>query len=357
MLDGISDILNDSASFVQTADGVIRGSLGMRRAIADAKAARSIILQNGDDLDRLRRLLRVDLNSETIFRLSDSHPIYANGQVPAADVAAFSCLVDPAFAVQYGDPSMYLEDDPELDAECDLILFGSPESETLTRALLGYKHDTSGVLTYVETVPLAYRWLEDPSKVSVYCLQHRPGGAIAVRPNWPLVATSPEFREYPKLRNGWLDEDYLVITRVPNFVSDRARQAGRAILSIAGLHGIATRSIGLALADEAIVQDLLDLVSRHPWFQVVIKVTAISHGDTNTGSLPTRVELYRTCALDLSEQVLESASKKFAALLIGESSSPILPRNRSYGFEIDPPFTPEKRAQISLLERLGRFSD
>ena len=356
MIESVGDFLSQSADFVQTADGAIRGSIGLRRAIQAARGPRLFAAQDAEKLAQLRRLLRVDLHAETVFRLSDTHPIYEDGQVPAADIAAFTHLVDPGFAVEYGDPSQYLKDDAGVDAESDLVLFGSPESETLTRALFGYKHDHNGTLTYTETLPLAFRWLEDPSKVSIYCMQYRPGGAIAVRPNWPLVSCEQEFREYPMLRNGWLDEDYLIITRVPNFVSDRARQAGRAILSIAGLHGIATRSIGLVLANEALVEELVDFVSRNPWFQAVVKVTSISHEDVAAGSMATRVELYRMKAIELSDAVLEGARNRATTSLLTESAAPTLPRDRSYGFEIEPPFTPEKQAQIKVLEKLGRLS-
>jgi hypothetical protein len=346
----ISDFLSNSSNFVTTAEGALQAGKHLWTAVNTLRAHQAPPVNPASE--RLRKALRVDLNSSTSFRLSDSHPTLVPNQAPSADLKAFIALVGSEFVEAIGDPATYSELDAGADIEEDLVLFGSPESETFTRHLFGYQYSSQGdKVVHLDRLPLPFRWDEDPTSVVVRCLHYRAGGAVAVRPNWPLVHCKQDRRIFPLLNEGFLAEDYLLITRIPNYATVRAHQSGRAILSISGLHGIGTSAIGLVLGSSDIANQIAEMAEHNIWFQAVIKVTSIGHDEVN-GSRPESIQMNHLVGLEISDAALEAARQSLVDEISRGQSQP-RGRNHGFGLEISKPFTPEKYGLIDAVRKHG----
>ena len=91
--------------------------------------------------------------------------------------------------------------------------------------------------------------------------------------------------------NGWIAEDYLVLTVIPNYWNTEAYYAGERIFIVGGLHGTATEAFPRILADSEIIKALLDRSSDRLFFQAVIPVTDIEHAHELQLSTGTKFEL------------------------------------------------------------------
>lgn len=346
----ISDLLSTSSNFVTTSEGAFKAGKQLWTAVNTLRALRRPAFN--PSAERLRRALRVDISSTTSFRLSDSHPTLVPNQAPSADLRAFIALVGEQFTEAIGEISAYSESNSVVDIEEDLVLFGSPESETFTRHLFGYKYSPLGdKLVHLGKIPLPFRWDEDPTSVVVRCLQYRHGGSIAIRPNWPLFCSDQSRRVFPLLKDGFLAEDYLLITRIPNYATVRSHQSGRAILSISGLHGIGTSAISLVLENSDIANQIADAAERDMWFQAVVRVSAITHDEVE-GSIPVRVQLDHLVNLAIPDTVLEAARRSLVQQVIADKPEDRR-RDLAFGVEISKPFTPEKYGLLEAVRKHG----
>lgn len=232
---------------------------------------------------RAHELLGVHRDQSYNYRVSMTHPALQLGVPHPDDLAALTALAGTKIAAADRRHFTLVDDELNADLEQSWVLIGSPESESLSRLLFGYRvrDDGLGMLMLESPVSLTYRWLEDASEIVSFSRRALPYGATSTRPNWPLLKRTPSgvARLTPRLtRDGWLENDYLVITRIPNFLTQRALDEGRAIVSIAGTHGIGTRSIELLLTNTAVLGELLErLNGADTDFQIVIEASSIVH--------------------------------------------------------------------------------
>lgn len=302
------------------------------------------------------------------FRVSTSHPTSPNDVLPIADIEALAAIVDRSLADSVQTLGAFLDDDDvAADFEEDMLLIGSPESEPLTRLIFGYESLQVGLgVGYLGgTMPLVYRWEEEWERTDqALCLQARPGGAIAVRPNWPLMKTQPSPRSiYPRTSNGYLSQDFLIVTKIPNFLTESAWQRGRSIVSVGGLHSVGTRAVELMLNNSDIVFDLLRRVEALSpgtrWLQIVLAVDSIDH-DPETGSKPTAVHVHDVVELDIPDSLVKTARSVVASRLEAWKASllyghPLANRAR-VGFELKPPFSPEDQLILDAVSHTGNWS-
>lgn len=249
------------------------------------------------------------------YRVAMSHPTLHRGSVHADDASAFAALAGPALAWALDSGWLSVETDICTDIEGDLVLVGSPGPESLSRLVFGYRRDVSapeGLIYVGDTLDLPYRWQEDISKIGSDCLRYQPNGRVTLRPNWSIVHTrgARERTLYPRLRNdGFLETDYLLVSRLPNFLTNRALSEGRTIVSVGGTHGIGTRAVSFVTQSE----DFLTRISRYGtsrslWFQALFEARSIVH-NPNLGSRAKSLALVDFVPLRYGDEALGRAQK------------------------------------------------
>lgn len=351
---GNMDWLTDALPELSAAVTIGRAAVEVRASIARALRGRERLLKAAQPLfDEFR----LGPSSPRTFRLSSDHPTHPRLQAPSADLAALGVLIDPFLPMILAQDA-FEHESVTLDLDSNIVLIGSPESEPMTRLVFGYESAGASGYAYANgTIRLPYRWNEHISGAShALCLQRRPGGGIAIRPNWPLVASLTggcERSTWPYISNGFLSEDYLLITRVPNFLSERALTSGKTILSVAGLHGVGTRAVELLFRDARLVGETLDRIDamqlRGRPLQALFSINSIDH-DSPSGSVATSLRLVDVAAVAFSDDELTEARRTVASRVL-----PWLDDLRSanrypqLGREIQPPFSPEDYSLIDMV--------
>ena len=81
----------------------------------------------------------------------------------------------------------------------------------------------------------------------------------------------------PVLDGEWLCTDYVLITRMPNVFTLGAFRDGLSFLSIAGLTGVGTKAIALALRQDHVARELASLAGPSGAYQALLQVGGVSH--------------------------------------------------------------------------------
>lgn len=221
----------------------------------------------------------------------------------------------------------------EHQRDCNIITFGSPSSNDIARGVLGYVSNPGSQFRLdlhpdAPRYPVRYELEEEAATV------RRHGGRYA-EPKWSIV--TPEETLTPALTaDGILTEDYLVISCVPNLMSDAvgdalsARRALGALRSerdfrakisleadfkkrvselekkalpdsdlhrvvvIGGLHGPGTGAARLLLSNPRLAKLLERRVKRENldggFWQAVLRIPEIRIDDSSGRDLPARVD-------------------------------------------------------------------
>lgn len=358
MSDELGGIINGASAAVTLAKDGITAIDALRR-VGLARAT------NRRARDDFMRALGLSESGLATYWMSSDHPTIAHDQAPAADIDALVGLLgrDILQAISESNFPRSMRE-PEAALEHDLILIGSPESEAMTRLLFGYSDapDGLGVRRTRDTLPLFYLWHEERrTGPTTLCLHVRPGGHVAARPNWPLcwVQDGQISKIRVRLRDGYLAEDYLIITVMPNFVSEASLESGARIASFAGLHSIGTRAVrSLLLPEHAdVLHDLMERIRALPatrqGLQAVIHVDDVSHADKQNGSRGTSLRVHDVVPLYFSERLLFTArddlSEAVPTWSRSRASRELRSRQQRVGFDLAPPFTPDDQRLVDLV--------
>lgn len=313
------------AAAVKVAGPTVRATKGIvdflraRRSVSKASSRARSVLQFYPD------------EGNVAYRLSQWHPMYGEIRYHPDDLAAFEAIADPAIAQALS--SDWLVEDRRCAAALhdDIVSIGSPESEPLARLFHGYQRrgqGNSGGMQFIGgAVELPFRWLEDPSRVTADCVRDVPGRGPVRRPNWPLVDArgAVEQLKYPHVGNdGYLQSDYLVVTVLPNFLTQLGLQMGKRFVNIAGLHGSGTRAIGLALKDQTFIKAVTELdTGRRCAFQILVRVEL----DKSTRRLPrdVSVEAAESLQVDDWERPRKLLAERFSQWSLEDSGRNLLP--------------------------------
>jgi hypothetical protein len=207
----------------------------------------------------------------------------------------------------------------EMDVGESIVLIGGPVWDRITRSVFGYKknliepganggsrYDCDGLGLH-----LPFRFDLDPNKitgVAARFIRSADGVTVEREPNWGIVGHDKSLY-YPTLRHdGFLATDYLLLTKIPNFLSDPTQGTERFLVNYAGTHGVGVRAVNLALSQQPlirrIVEDLkIDVDRAATWpsaYQVVLRVGDIKHNARRV-SKPTDVRL--VCAVRIDESL------------------------------------------------------
>ena len=262
------------------------------------------------DAASFRASLGLERESTLSYRVACSHPLFAVGLPHPDDLAAFASVVGsdlPSWSELVPLPEDTIIEDTFAD---NYVLIGSPEAEAFTQLLFGYE-PIAGGSKYVEgIIRLPFRWEEDPQQVHTKYKRFVEGNPrITSRPNWPIIDQRSDQRKsiFPQLgKDGFLQSDLLLITKIPNYTSKLALQSGRFIVSVAGTHGVGTRAIGLVLNNRKLMAELHSLTHTWESFQLLLRVSEITHSAA-TGSSARRVELLQAAEVVLSDAALRDA--------------------------------------------------
>lgn len=246
-----------------------------------------------EEITYSKELLGVDQNQKFNYRVSMDHPLLQQGIPHVDDLSAFADIAGPS--IDHARAAGWIEypEDIEADLNAGMVLIGSPEAEALTRLVFGYRKlpGSAGVEHLGDVVDLPFCWREDARLVEAQCSRFVPGRGLVTRPNWPIVDNTGARAKllWPTLSNdGYLTSDFLLITRVPNFLTIEAQQSGRSIVSVAGTHGVGTRAVGVLLRDRTVLREIARKVPPGTEaFQILVEACSIVHN--TRGSIARRV--------------------------------------------------------------------
>ncbi len=284
----------------EAANWLVRGLL-QRRAL-------------GQSAQKARELLGIG-NSDLTYRIGALHPDLIHGTVHPDDEAALISVAGPAVEAARRAGTFKVVASIALSLNDSLLLIGSPESEAITRLMLGYssRSDGAGMSRWTQPpVDVPYSFLEDSTVVTATSSRFAPGRGLQTRPNWPIVANLNRSEQllFPTVdKLGLMSSDYLLITRMRNFLTTNAYQSGRTLTSIAGSHGIGTRAIQLLMRDKKSLALIHRLIGRSDAFQILVYVGDIHH-DSSYGSRGRSIEVSDVQTLSLTHTQWEAATAR-----------------------------------------------
>lgn len=169
------------------------------------------------------------------------------------------------------------------DFQGNFISLGSPNSNFLTRSVLGYKYINEkvpelGLEKKDLFFDLPFEYILDSeyllSQGATY--KRKIKNKILVGTNWAIrdningVVIVPE-----TLKDGRLKNDYLLITVLPNYLSKNENISMNKIIIFGGAHGTGTMAIELLFRDKEKLEIIKNRTKRIDYFQVLIKIKSV----------------------------------------------------------------------------------
>jgi hypothetical protein len=182
----------------------------------------------------------------------------------------------------------------------NLVLIGSPTAERLSRIAFGYRPSDSdnGLALTDAPVELPLTWWLNPQEFGdATAVRNVRGRGWSSRPNWSITDRESGEVFIPQTdSSGVLTTDYLLVTRMPNFLTTKALGEAHYLLSVGGAHGTGTRAIELLLDDRAVLARLAEGVKRvgQKAFQALFEV---GHFDHAHGTRARAISLIRVAGI------------------------------------------------------------
>ena len=126
-------------------------------------------------------------------------------------------------------------------------------------------------------------------KESFPIIKRYTGGKIHKEQNYPIITPSGLMHSNVA-EDGWIEESYLIITRMPNLSNEMAWNQKKDLLIFSGTHGTGTRAIELLFKEKAVLKDILDEIGESKYFQSLLLVPEIIHDDKKHDSLPSNIK-------------------------------------------------------------------
>jgi hypothetical protein len=135
---------------------------------------------------------------------------------------------------------------------------------------------------------LPYRWEINQEEIAAQALRFVRVGRSYVperESNWGIIGPRGR-RYYPTVsHDGFLVTDYLLLTKLPNFLADPTHGSENFIVNFGGTHGIAQRAVTLLLSNRALINKVADHLDidpelAHTWpdaYQVLFRAGDIRH--------------------------------------------------------------------------------
>lgn len=296
---------------LQAIVAVIAGAAGGTAiTAANVKTVREIAKEFSDARERIlryrrprqeaheaKRLLGLHQRESVVYRSDNVHSLYAGTlRIHPDNRRALVAAAGDDYLAAEKAGVLDVQDIVSADLGQHLVLVGSPTSEGISRLLFGYtaeRDSRDGLVLESAPLDLPYRFILSHERVPERAVARRyvEGTGQVERPNW-RIETDHE-THIPEVDNGgWLRTDYLLVTRLRNFLTAEGFAQGHSVVSIAGTHGVGTQALGLLLRSDPILRLIASTTRGHPSpsFQALLRVTDIDH-DKRHGSRARRIEV------------------------------------------------------------------
>jgi hypothetical protein len=293
-----------------TVDAVVGNTLKIASSVFAAIKRYRADVQFEKDAKEALTIGAVQLRT-TGYRRRSVHPLYANtSNFHPDNLAAMAALLHED--IHRAQRHNGIQEAASVEASLDhsMLLIGSPASEGLSRVVFGYEEAREDVLTCKGLgLELPYRW-HFGEDLAISNRFYPPQEEPISRPNFAIAGPGGKVIYYPDLDgNNFQLTDYLLLTKLPNFLADQRRGSGHFIVSVGGAHGIATRAVERLLSNRSmikrVVEDLaIDVDRAKTWptaYQVLFKVGDIRH-DVRHGSRAKSIVLVDSQRIDESPE-------------------------------------------------------
>lgn len=265
---------------------------------------------------------------ETGYKQQSTHPLFPDeGAFHPDNLAALN-------AVLRGHLRRNSNVEPEvLESISDgLLLFGSPTSEGLSRLVFGYepisgREDRLAKVGLVSHLP--FSWDLDKDNIA-HSAQRWVSGleSPTMRPNWAVIGPEGK-RLFPDLHHDdFLRTDLLLVTKLPNILTDASRGSEHYIVSVGGAHGTGTRAVERLLSDKGVLRIIADELKIDPevpgtWpeaYQVLLRVGDIKH-NARHGSIAEKVDYIDSVRISESSDWWDEWRRRIAGSVAAAASA------------------------------------
>ena len=305
---------------VTVAMRAVREAVEALRALGKTGAAAR---QRALDVKEAKRLLGLVDPAGEAYRSDAVHPLFTPGEIHPDNKAALLAAGTDLLA---GD--LARRDKLPVDAtDNSLLLFGSPTSEGLSRVVFGYSElgDREGLIQDDLHIDLAYAWELDPERLGGgEVARFVPDRGLVTRPPWQIkdLRGGRWNRFTPRAdQDGMICEDYLLVTRLPNFLSSEAESRGQFLVNFGGAHGTGTRAVKLLFKDRRLMATVMEQLKAQyvgatgriggvpNAYQLLFRVIDIKHRP-GSGSVPGKLELVDAIVLPDTDGAWDLARRR-----------------------------------------------
>jgi hypothetical protein len=200
-------------------------------------------------------------------------------------------------------------DSIDYDANQHIFCLGSPQSNAVALHHLQYERQKDGSIERLKNVRFSSHFeyyfpsLEKSELEKQPRIKRYVGGKLSERPPYLMKIKTPlpgKITTGNKSTNwdgdGWLSEDWLVLSKVPNL-----DKPGKFVIIVGGLHGPGTKASAFLLKKLPleVLREINDQREGQPYFQSLFHIQAILHDHNEYESRPTTVEHCGTLPLDV----------------------------------------------------------
>ena len=228
-----------------------------------------------------KELLGISLDPLIAYRHTSSHSHFSGGDPHPDNGNALVTVAGNDLATAKREKRLVTVDDLAVGVGQSAVLIGSPTAEDFSRIVFGYEPTgvENGLRFAHDLVDLPYRWQLDSGEIPAKARRLVRGSGWHERPNWYITGKETHI-PYARNADQQLETDFLLLTRIRNFLTPEALTAGRYVFSVAGAHGTGTRAVELVLNDRAVlanVREALISLGSPDWYQLLFRVSNFTH--------------------------------------------------------------------------------
>jgi len=182
-----------------------------------------------------------------------------------------------------------------VDLKENVCSLGSPVSSRLSRKGMGYPLEGNLGKEPSTKLPFIFNLNEkDLGEVT----RMMKGKKWTVK-NWAIINRDSGEEFEPRFNpDGYLKTDYLLITIIPNFLTEQGMRNNKVLGMIGGCHGPGTKAIGKVLEDVKLLEKMKKEKGDYDYYQSLFKISKLKH--TKTDCIPVKVDHVKTIPLDLN---------------------------------------------------------